>query len=383
MKNNKAAQRKAVMRLCAFAMAHDNEIAQTEEEVILEIIQKREYNAKNDAKQFYEECKESLLNDTMQQQSIFVNIDSLDKTQICNELNDFVKIAKADNALIDSEREAFVLICKLFKVRQSRTLWKIALERNLDVKDIVQKTMMSIEDYRNIKKILGFYAITGPIVKGTRHVLQMEYIKRNDVDSFKEHLITHKAFLLFCSVAFLLFIHAPSMNHLLNSEHTNYLTAILISLVLVVWSAVAATTKKKKQKRSISDFNKSFKVVTWCAFSMALLSGFVYHDMWVLSMMISIEWLIFMREKHSSQEHNHTTMLVVLVVMAIIADIALGVTEMAIEKNKFTWNIISAPIFLGCICFFFGKWLENNNTKQQDELKEMEATISMMENTQS
>jgi uncharacterized membrane protein YbjE (DUF340 family) len=116
---------------------------------------------------------------------------------------------------------------------------------------------------------------------------------------------------------------------------------------------------------------------------MALLSGFVYHDMWVLSMMISIEWLIFMREKHSSQEHNHTTMLVVLVVMAIIADIALGVTEMAIEKNKFTWNIISAPIFLGCICFFFGKWLENNNTKQQDELKEMEATISMMENTQS
>ena len=379
MKNNKAAHRKSVMRLCAFAMAHNNEIAQTEEEVILDIIQKREYNAKSDAKQFYEECKKSLLNDVMQQQSIFVNIDSLDKAQICNELNDFVKIAKADNALIDSEREAFVLICKLFKVRQSRTIWKIASERNLDVNDIVQKPIMSIEDYRNIKKILGFYAIKGPIVKGTRHVLQMEYIKCNDVETFKEHEITHKAFLLFCSVAFLLFIHAPSLNHLLYGSNTVLLTGILICLVLVVLFAFATINKKKKQKRSISDVNKNFKAITWCAFGMVLLSGFVYHDMWVLTMMISIEWLIFVREKHSLQEHNHTTMLVVLVAMAIIADIALGVTEMEIADKPFSWNIISVPIFLGCICFFFGKWLENNNTKQQDELKEMESTITLLE----
>jgi hypothetical protein len=58
MKNNSAATRKAVMRLCAFAMVHDDAVQKTEEIEILKIIEKRKYNGEEDITQFYKYCKE-------------------------------------------------------------------------------------------------------------------------------------------------------------------------------------------------------------------------------------------------------------------------------------------------------------------------------------
>lgn len=377
--------RKAVMRLCAFTMVHNDIIGPTEENIILEVIQNRSYCGKEDAKPFYEECKDLLLTDELQQQSIFVNIDSLDKQQIRNELNDFIKIAKADNALVDAEREAFVLICKLLRLKDSRTLWRKGLEKELEVQDIAQRPLMLIEDFRNIKKIIGFYHIKGPVVEGARHVLQMEYTKRTDLEGFKEHLITHKAFLLFCSVAFLLFIHFPSLGHILEvlaiaPQYIRYCeTGSLFGVLLIVFFVFFMKIICKKDKKKLADVSRSFQIMAWCAFGGALLSGLLYHDMWVLSMMLSIEWLIFMREKHSAKEHNSSSMLIVLVAIAIIADIALGVTEHVHAGKTLGWDILSGPVFLGCICFFFGKWLENNNTKAQGELKEMETIIAKLE----
>lgn len=392
MKNNKAAQRKAVMRLCAFAMLSDDYIAKTEEDVILEIIKDRRYNADTDVKEFFDDCKNCLINEDSIQRSIFVNIDSLDKHQICNELNDIVKVAKADNALLDAEREGFVLICKLFKLKQSRTLWKKALEKNLDIKDISQKPLMPLEDYRSIKKIIDFYNINGPIVKGTRHVLQMEYTRRNDLENYREHLITRKAFLLFCFVAFLLFIRFPILDvvneldvltdFITKSDVYPYLKLGITSLIaLFVIGIVTTISLRKRKKKSSSEITKSLNSITWWVFGIALLSGFIYHEIWTLAMMISIEWLIFMREKHRSEGHNHTVMLIVLVLLAIIADIALSITECISHDEILNLKILSAPIFLGCICFFFGKWLENDNIKTQDELKEMEGTVLLLEKT--
>lgn len=398
MKNNKAAQRKAVMRLCAFAMVHDDVIQATEESTILEIIKDRKYHGNGDVMQFYEECKKALLEEELQQQSIFVNIDTLDLQQICNELNDFIKIARADNALLDAEREAFVLICKLFKVKQSRMLWKKALEKNLDVKDISQKPMLPLEDYKSIKKIIDFYHIKGPVVKGTRHVLQMEYTKHNDLENFKEHLITRKSFILFCFVAFMLFVRFPILHVLIEAKllTTGVMhalshmkiggTAIIVGIIIAM---IVAILKRKKNKKNTAEVSKALNNITWWVFGVALISGFIYHEIWTLAMMISIEWLIFMREKHKTEEHNHTAMLIVLVVLAIVADIALSVTEAYLyfepeqigQIIRFDPKIVSAPIFLGCICFFFGKWLENDNIKKQDDLKEMETIIHGVDNS--
>ena len=396
MKNNKAARRKAVMRLCAFAMVHDDAIQAIEESAILEIIKERKYHGNGDITQFYEDCKQALLEDKLQQQSIFVNIDNLDKQQICNELNDFIKIARADNALLDAEREAFVLICKLFKVKQSRMLWKKALERYLDVKDISQKPMLPLTDYKSIKKIIDFYRIKGPVVKGTRHVLQMEYTKHNDLENFKEQLITRKAFILFCFVAFMLFVRFPILHVLIEAKllttgvmHTlSHMkiggTVLLIGIIIAMIVAIA---RRKKNKKNSAEVSQAINSITWWVFGVALISGFIYHEIWTLAMMISIEWLIFMREKHQTEGHNHTAMLIVLVVLAIVADIALSVTEAYLHFEpeqigqiiRFDPKIVSAPIFLGCICFFFGKWLENDNVKKQDDLKEMETIVQCVD----
>ncbi len=104
-------------------------------------------------------------------------------------------------------------------------------------------------------------------------------------------------------------------------------------------------------------------------------------------MMISIEWLIFMREKyqgnaesfnHVKQKHNSdSSILVILVIAAILSDICLGIIELG---NTFTIkdvvDKVASALFLGCICFFLGKFIENHRMQQEKDVHDMSCVVN-------
>jgi hypothetical protein len=113
----------------------------------------------------------------------------------------------------------------------------------------------------------------------------------------------------------------------------------------------------------------------------------------VLVMMLTVEWLIFMRtnskgakvitepEVDESEQSNmllapsshHHTSLALFVGIAILLDICLGVIELPradVNVYGVAIKVVSA-IFLGCICFFIGKFFENWREQQVNDIEKM------------
>ena len=159
--DNLAATVKSVMRLCAFAMVANGTVDDSEADVIATILVRRYINkdsnalvqlaakldiAHVDVDSVSEEglskgfktafdCKPEDMPDLMQRfayaraivdvlcgqfveepdtrKSIFMNLDSLGLGRISLELFDMMLVARADSSLLDSEREAFRVFCKI------------------------------------------------------------------------------------------------------------------------------------------------------------------------------------------------------------------------------------------------------------------------------
>ena len=100
----------------------------------------------------------------------------------------------------------------------------------------------------------------------------------------------------------------------------------------------------------------------------------------ILGLLLSIEWLIFMKEKiHENRAHaedeekkSMTTMLVVLVAIAVVIDMSFGMLELGEQGIRDGYNVIiklCSAIFLGGLCFYVGKCLELlNDHIEQDNL---------------
>ena len=109
-----------------------------------------------------------------------------------------------------------------------------------------------------------------------------------------------------------------------------------------------------------------------------ILSTFLCYDIGILFMMIAVEWLIFMRES-KDDEQNKTNMLVVMVAVAIITDISYGlVNTTLLHHGEIELLTIAAPVFLGCVCFLFGKWLEDNRENDKMESEQMNAIVTYL-----
>lgn len=110
----------------------------------------------------------------------------------------------------------------------------------------------------------------------------------------------------------------------------------------------------------------------------------IYNSILVLMMMLSIEIMIFMRERYSKkiQEHHSSGIIIVLVAFAIIADFCIGFIE--IPYDCITWellfNKIASALLLGCISFFTGKFLEINSMQKQIEIDYMYKMINNINN---
>lgn len=112
--------------------------------------------------------------------------------------------------------------------------------------------------------------------------------------------------------------------------------------------------------------------------ALLLLSRELIYSVFLLSAMLSIEWLILMREKYQEKEKKgaHSSLLVVLVLMAILSDISFGMIELQqVYTEKNILDKVFSALFLGCVCFFVGKYLELNYTHNNEDKKYMMVVI--------
>jgi hypothetical protein len=150
---------------------------------------------------------------------------------------------------------------------------------------------------------------------------------------------------------------------------------IILVLVLVLGWLVYLRARRKKIRRAY----KRTLGVTMAAIVSFFVFGFSSMPLCVLAMMVSVEWLIFMREQMQHDSHKGSSViLIILVAAAIIADICLGVVEhfnLHPTESPNYISIVASALFLGCICFFFGKWLENRRMEGQQVQQQMEEVV--------
>lgn len=343
---------------------------------------------------------DDMLKDSDTRKSIFMNLDSLDEGRLKIELFDTMLIARADLSLLDSEREAFRVFCKAVRIVHSSSLWQKLTQCKeeelwrvvpLDIK-IVQKKELDVNDYRSIKKSIEFYDIRGPFVASTYYQLQREQVRHRDITYHSDKVISKYSFVIFCFTALLTYlkISYPDLLDFANpvKEICIYLASHLgqwaipfyATLILGVSAIGFYMLKKIRRKRNV----RSFAMTNSMCMAALLVFGYISlysNQVCLLMMMISIEWLIFMKEQLQGTHAKNHSIMVIMVAAAIITDVSLGIIE-HYHHSASTPNfilIIASAFFLGCICFFFGKWLENRrlqNLKEQEDMEQYVESIS-------
>ena len=481
---------KMIMRLCAYAMLGDGKIGDPEKEIILDAIATEGLleNSEETAESVYDKIYSTLAsNDDPENEalskSLFTSLGRSTESErnLRKELVYYVRIARADQKLLDVEREGFRLICKLHKLENPTLLWN-ELHReseNLEKEKkhlshlklrggmIERKPNLTLEDFQAIQQIISFYQIEGALKKSASYVLEKERTKENVKLNTRNKLITKYSFVLFCSLAFILFLRIPAcelttdymapdlafpqngtfngiltdsvhsilidkisyslrnqqfayeLDTILQEEFACYagnmvtlrdvitnkidddvlivlshtdiagirLCGVILGVVILAIGAIIIyyifCVKRKRENANPKYIKKNLRFLMRGICTIAILGTLFCYDIGILFMMISVEWLIFMREsKEEGDEKNKPNMLVVMVAVAIITDISYGLVNATIlHHNDIELLTIAAPIFLGCVCFLFGKWLEDNRENDKLESEQMNDIVTSLSGT--
>lgn len=146
--------------------------------------------------------------------------------------------------------------------------------------------------------------------------------------------------------------------------------------------------RRKNRRRAWILFTKILPVaillwfiVTWNQDNYFSVLERFFIPLCLLIMMLSIEWLIFMRGKEVNRREDISgkprhSMLVLLVVAAIILDICIGIIEINPDNINTQWiEKCFSAVLLGCICFFSGKFIENHRNQQDFVIDKMNAIV--------
>lgn len=358
-------KKKQFMRLCAIAMVENCSIKDKEQAVLDQIYENifKDVDDRviiDELKAQFPDAGDSpsalyarLLNsDIAMCRSMFMNTEALTTEEMKYELKNIMRVINADDSVTDREREAFRIICKLFKIRNSRKLWatlyNLAHGELESVNfEITQKKRVDVNDFKTIRKAIDFYHIQGPIVEGIYHVLQREltfereYIFRNDKKWYK------RALWAFCITSAVIYLFVSFHTEIHNCQ----IPAITYAVQMIL-------------------------------------------TLFIPTMMVAIEWLIFMLEEyalkrghknHNSQNddqkqreaaHHGNIVLVILVAAAIVADVCIGIIELngMLTLSNITTKVASA-LFLGCVCFFIGKFINMHRVHKSIDVEDMSEVV--------
>lgn len=349
---------KQVMRLIAMSMADDGSVGKREFNEVCRITHEQWPGADVPSMEVVEKIVrdiKSSLREPSTRQSIFMNIDALTNDDVATEVRNLMRVIVVDNSITDREREAFFIYCRMMRVRNMAQLWrelsKMTLEqlRNSEtptprVKFRRRRSLMSLAEFELIFDTFTFYKIHSPILDGACHILQREKTRSQARIIRQNKHISHMAFVFFA----------------------------ICGLLIYAFTAIPC----------VHNFVAGYKYVYGSIVSIC-----------VLVMMLTVEWLIFMRtnskgakvitepEVDESEQSNmllapsshHHTSLALFVGIAILLDICLGVIELPradVNVYGIAIKVVSA-IFLGCICFFIGKFFENWREQQVNDIEKM------------
>lgn len=348
---------KQVVRLLAMAMADDGSVGRVEFEEVCAIV-REQWRDKNDMPSMEEvEAIVKDLKDALQEpttrQSIFMNVDALTNEDVTIEVRNLMRIIVIDNSITDREREAFIIYCRMMRVCNTSQLWRDMSRMTIDelrnpaikgpaVKFRRKSARMSLSDFEMIQEAFSFYKIHSPVLDGAFHILQREKTRNLAHIVRQNKRFNHLAFTLFiiCGT-FIYALVAMPITHNYLADHKMLYSSIISICILI--------------------------------------------------MMLAIEWLIFARSNaHGSNDmvvhekpkdgktpetssKQHTS-LALFVGIAILLDVCLGIIELPVRDvgiYGISIKILSA-IFLGCICFFTGKFFENMREQQIGDIGKMD-----------
>lgn len=363
--------------------------------------------------------------------SVFMNVNSLSKREKERELKEMVYIIKSDRSIMDREREAFRVVCKIFRVKGSTELWRrlsketkganlLSRGRRLGGKVYYKSTTLDVNDFNNIQQSICSFDIKGKIINGAFHVLQRCEIRKRDEmyisdkrwSKFAIWTFGISALILYFSVVDLVNVtenkgEILNVRNFFNLLESNYCSIVLYSGLLISvplllkWRWEYCKKNIKKFLTGLVGIVVILQIVKCCSeveLSKTIEAFFI--PLTLVAMMLSIEWLIFMRQEYSGVAHycgelkntetRNTTILIVLVCAAIMIDVCLGIVELIAHSNlsesKEVVNAmdyvakIASALILGCICFFAGKFLDMYRIQQQTDMAKMRECIKALDN---
>ncbi len=366
--------------------------------------------------------------------SIFMNVNGLSKQEKAQELKEMVYVIKSDRSIMDREREAFRVVCKIFRVKGSSDLWRGLLDcsaeellnSNVKTPQVHYKgPMMAVNDFSNIQQSICFFDVKGKILSGTFHALQHCLRRRRDNlylsdkqwSNFAVWTFGISALILYFFVADLvnrtdtrsiIFCSRNLMHFLENSQElTKWLgVSVLGGFIVFSLRKWRGRLKKNIKKYRIVLFTMPIIIVIppsiKCCFETTWsdIVGTFFIPLTLVAMMLSIEWLIFMRQEYSGFAHDNrepkgaktrnTSILIVLVCAAIMIDVCLGIVELISKSYVNDADLyevgvkdyvakIASALILGCICFFAGKFLDMYRIQQLTDVTKMQECIKALD----
>lgn len=369
--------------------------------------------------------------------SILMNIDSLSKKRIYIELCDLMLVVKADKSLMDCEREAFRVFCKMTRIVRSTLLWQELSECNESVlwrlpgrsymHLLQQKRSVDINDCRSVETSISFYDIKGPFVDSIYYNLQRIQTLHQDVSFYRNRKWTKRAFVVFVLTSIIIFLKVsypqlepsnvlgaiqetcevpawisglPDIGGSCSEDVSNTNTTVIpvvalmfVVLMVGVWCIIMALPRHLKS--SVIHWARCLRgrnVVLWLLFLVlsviASLAFFLFtlvllllfQPLCVLGLTISIEWMSFMQEYlHETTHPKKSYTLMWIVVASIVVDVSMSIAEHYNHYHAISPNyvdVIASALFSGCLSFIFGKWLENHRMMAQQTQNEMKQIVT-------
>lgn len=357
---------------------------------------------------------------------LFVDSGSLSDKEVAREVHDMMSVIMADGVANDLERESFLIVCKIFRIKEAVKIWNRLVVQSMESIEnsnvlFRRKERIDLEDIKSIHISMRTYNIGGNLgiailsaLATAKNNLAYHRTRTNNIwTRYATIAFFLSAIWIYLSAACLIVEGKSIIDFLLVDEEVTGLPVltsdqwayVIIIITALVW--LCRTIFSYISRHRWPSKNELFKEILpplgtfilvffiWSCFDDDFINS-TLNSIVLCIMMISIEWMVFMRtrisekqDKDDNKERNNTTMLIVFVVAAIVIDICFGIIEIPHEVGTTAGNLytiktilpkICSALLLGMLCFFSGKFFELKAQQGDSEDKEASKEINAIRN---
>lgn len=373
------------------------------------------------------------------QKGLFVDVGSkhLSDRDALKEMRDMVYVIKADNVVAEVERMAFVSVAKVYKFSGVDRMWNKFFDMDKDflLKDdeesisrdmyVLRRAPISVHDVKVIERAITKSGMLGPLRYGLQSAIQRDkydLIKHRERNRIHLSRLASIVFAISALIVFLecalhleLKLYGEGLAKSIRDSYSplipkggHYFSYLIIAVC--IWGFCRTLYKwclrtrfdeklpwkgwrKPKVRYPLQIGGVALLAIVPICYWLVKKAWIIdlhniMHICWsplcVLCMMLSIEIMIFMRERYTKDNKNlsehsaSSALLIIFVIAAVVADLCIGFIEIPYDKYD-DFSIIAPKvaysIFLGCLSFFAGKFMEMDAIQKHAEVIEMDGYI--------